>query len=172
MVASLPCYMLRTCSWNPTPSRVRGPMAAQVRIVASLPCYTRGTVDAQRGAGVFGRSIAGLQALNATGHGRPGCGLELDLVYNPGGPFLAPDQATLEVGPRQLRLALSHAPPHTVNAPQASQVPGAALMCLCALVVFSPELQERGKGEDSRRVKNPHNSVAFSAGMPLCSPIY
>ena len=65
--------------------------------MASLPCYTPGTVDAQRGAGVFGRSIAGLQALNAVGYGRPGYGLDLDLVYNPGGPFLAPDQATLEV---------------------------------------------------------------------------
>ena len=82
--------------------------------MASLPCYTPGTVDAQRGAGVFGRSIAGLQALNAVGYGRPGSGLELDLVYNPGGPFLAPDQATLEVGPRQLRLALCRAPPYTV----------------------------------------------------------
>ena len=71
-------------------------MLLQVRVVASLPCYTPGTVDAQRGAGVFGRSIAGLQALNAVGYGRPGSGLALDLVYNPGGPFLAPDQAQLE----------------------------------------------------------------------------
>ena len=77
-------------------------LAAQVRVVASLPCYTPGTVDAQRGAGVFGRSIAGLQALNAAGYGRQDSGLELDLVYNPGGPFLAPDQATLEVCRRQL----------------------------------------------------------------------
>ena len=40
--------------------------------------------------------IAGLQALNAVGYGRAGSGLPLDLVYNPGGPFLAPDQAQLE----------------------------------------------------------------------------
>ena len=34
--------------------------------------------------------------LNAAGYGRPGTGLELDLVYNPNGAFLAPQQATLE----------------------------------------------------------------------------
>lgn len=67
-----------------------------MRVVASLPCYTAGTVDAQRGGGVFGRSIAGLQALNAVGYGVPGSGLTLDLVYNPGGAFLAPPAATLE----------------------------------------------------------------------------
>jgi len=71
--------------------------SAQVRVVASLPCYTAGNVDAQRGSGVFGRSIAGLRALNAAGYGAPGGGLALDLVYNPSGPFLAPDQAQLEV---------------------------------------------------------------------------
>ncbi|KAK9844053.1 hypothetical protein WJX81_003051 [Elliptochloris bilobata] len=72
----------------------------QVRVVASLPCYTPSNVDAQRGGGVFQRSIAGLRALNAVGYGRPGSALELDLVYNPGGPFLAPDQATLEASYR------------------------------------------------------------------------
>jgi len=81
-------------------STCRGPDArrgAQVRVVASLPCYTAGNVDAQRGSGVFGRSIAGLRALCAAGYGAPGGGLALDLVYNPSGPFLAPDQAQLEV---------------------------------------------------------------------------
>lgn len=34
--------------------------------------------------------------LNAAGYGQPGTGLELDLVYNPNGAFLAPQQATLE----------------------------------------------------------------------------
>ena len=36
------------------------------------------------------------QMLNAAGYGRPGSGLMLDLVYNPGGVFLAPPQSTLE----------------------------------------------------------------------------
>ena len=36
------------------------------------------------------------QMLNAAGYGRPGSGLLLDLVYNPGGVFLAPPQSKLE----------------------------------------------------------------------------
>lgn len=68
-----------------------------MRVVASLPCYSKGNVDEQRGRGVFERSIAGLQDLNAAGYGRPGSGLTLDLVYNPNGAFLAPPQHQLQV---------------------------------------------------------------------------
>jgi radical SAM/Cys-rich protein len=67
-----------------------------VRIVASLPCYTAGNVDRQRGRGVFERSIAALRRLNALGYGRAGSGLELDLVYNPLGAELPPPEAELE----------------------------------------------------------------------------
>jgi len=67
-----------------------------VKVVASLPCYTRENVDAQRGKAVFARSIEALQQLNALGYARPGSGLELDLVYNPLGPSLPPAQAELE----------------------------------------------------------------------------
>ncbi|MCP4445535.1 MAG: radical SAM/Cys-rich domain protein [Myxococcales bacterium] len=67
-----------------------------VRIVASLPCYSEGNVDSQRGKGVFDKSIAALRILGGFGYGQPGSGLELDLVYNPGGAFLPPAQATLE----------------------------------------------------------------------------
>ncbi|MEW6120900.1 MAG: arsenosugar biosynthesis radical SAM (seleno)protein ArsS [Pseudomonadota bacterium] len=70
--------------------------AQQVEIVASLPCYLEENVDGQRGRGVFERSIAGLQTLNALGYGRPGSGLVLNLVYNPQGPSLPPAQAGLE----------------------------------------------------------------------------
>lgn len=42
----------------------------EVRVVASLPCYTPGTVDGQRGRGVFERSIEGLRMLNAVGYGK------------------------------------------------------------------------------------------------------
>jgi len=70
--------------------------AERVEIVASLPCYTPELVDRQRGAGVYERSIAGIQALNAFGYGREGSGLTLDLVYNPQGPSLPPPQAKLE----------------------------------------------------------------------------
>ena len=67
-----------------------------VKVVASLPCYSQKNVDAQRGKGVFDGSIIGLQKLNALGYGKPGTGLELDLVYNPGGAFLPPPQEALE----------------------------------------------------------------------------
>ncbi|CAG9466422.1 unnamed protein product [Pedinophyceae sp. YPF-701] len=70
--------------------------ALRVRVVASLPCYSQKNVDLQRGSGVFERSVRGLQKLNAVGYGVPGTGLTLDLVYNPGGPFLAPPQESLE----------------------------------------------------------------------------
>ena len=68
----------------------------QVRIIASLPCYTAGNVDAQRGRGVFDKSIWALENLNALGYGKPGSTLGLDLVYNPLGAALPPDQRRLE----------------------------------------------------------------------------
>lgn len=68
----------------------------QVDVIASLPCYTAENVDKQRGRGVFERSIRGRQLLNQAGYGRPGSGLNLDLVFNPGGTSLPPPQETLE----------------------------------------------------------------------------
>jgi len=70
----------------------------QVNVVASLPCYGEDNVDAQRGRGVFQRSIAALLKLNEAGYGTSDHPeLTLDLVYNPSGPFLPPAQAALEV---------------------------------------------------------------------------
>jgi radical SAM/Cys-rich protein len=71
-------------------------MERRVRIVASLPCYTPSNVEAQRGDGVFDASIQALQDLNACGYGIPDTGLELDLVFNPGGATLPPPQRKLE----------------------------------------------------------------------------
>ncbi|HEX6735468.1 MAG TPA: arsenosugar biosynthesis radical SAM (seleno)protein ArsS, partial [Azonexus sp.] len=68
----------------------------QVEITASLPCYLEDNVDRQRGAGVFRRSLDGLRRLNALGYGLPDSGLTLNLVYNPLGPTLPPDQTMLE----------------------------------------------------------------------------
>ncbi len=68
----------------------------QVDIIASLPCYTAENVDKQRGRGVFERSIRSLRLLNQAGYGRPGSGLNLDLVFNPGGASLPPPQEALE----------------------------------------------------------------------------
>ncbi len=67
----------------------------KVRLVCSLPCYTAKNVEAQRGKGVFGKSIEALQALNRQGYGRRS-GLRLDLVYNPVGATLPPPQAGLQ----------------------------------------------------------------------------
>ena len=67
-----------------------------VEIVASLPCYLEDNVDRQRGKGVFQASIRALQALNALGYGREGSALPLDLVYNPQGTSLPPEQQRLE----------------------------------------------------------------------------
>jgi radical SAM/Cys-rich protein len=66
-----------------------------VKVVASLPCYSEENTDKQRGAGVFSRSIAALVELNKVGYGVKGTGLELDLMYNPGGAFLPPSEAAL-----------------------------------------------------------------------------
>jgi radical SAM/Cys-rich protein len=68
----------------------------RVEITASLPCYLEENVDQQRGKGVFESSLAGLRQLNALGYGRPGSGLTLNLVYNPLGPVLPPEQTALE----------------------------------------------------------------------------
>lgn len=68
----------------------------RVRVVASLPCYSSANVDQQRGAGVFDRSIAALLALNDAGYGKDPH-LPLDLVYNPSGAFLPPEQGKLQV---------------------------------------------------------------------------
>ncbi|MBQ0759020.1 MAG: arsenosugar biosynthesis radical SAM protein ArsS [Zhongshania sp.] len=75
--------------------------ANKVEIVASLPCYSLKNVDAQRGEGVFDKSIAGLQLLNSLGYGMPDSGLVLNLVYNPQGASLPPNQQALEADYRR-----------------------------------------------------------------------
>ena len=68
----------------------------QVEITASLPCYLEDNVDRQRGKGVFKSSIAALQRLNALGYGMDDGRLVLNLVYNPQGAALPPEQSGLE----------------------------------------------------------------------------
>ena len=70
--------------------------ANRVEVVASMPCYTKENVEAQRGKRVFDPSIRGLQKLNALGYGAADGELLLDLVYNPIGASLPPDPASLE----------------------------------------------------------------------------
>lgn len=69
----------------------------QVEIVASLPCYSLENVDKQRGKGTFDKSILALQKLNQLGYGLPDSELVLNLVYNPQGASLPPNQSALEV---------------------------------------------------------------------------
>ncbi|MDV4311772.1 hypothetical protein MY149_00210 [Acinetobacter indicus] len=66
-----------------------------VEIVASLPCYSATNVDKQRGKGVFEYSIDALKQLNRLGYGHHNSNLILNLVYNPLGATLPPDQKNL-----------------------------------------------------------------------------
>jgi len=68
----------------------------QVEIVASLPYFLAQQTDAQRGLGVFDKSIEALRLLNAIGYGRADSPLRLNLVYNPAGAFLPGPQRALE----------------------------------------------------------------------------
>jgi radical SAM/Cys-rich protein len=68
----------------------------QVEIIASLPYFSAERTDAQRGEGVFEKSVRALRNLNALGYGKPGSGLGLNLVYNPTGAFLPPPQEAVE----------------------------------------------------------------------------
>ncbi len=68
----------------------------QVEIVASMPCYLEENVNKQRGSGVFESSIKALKTLNELGYGHEGNSLTLNLVYNPQGASLSPEQVQLE----------------------------------------------------------------------------
>lgn len=67
-----------------------------IEVISSLPFYSQSRTDKQRGDGVFSASITALQMLNEVGYGKPNSGLTLNLVYNPAGAFLPPDQTALE----------------------------------------------------------------------------
>jgi radical SAM/Cys-rich protein len=75
-----------------------------VEIVASLPYFLAEQTDAQRGRGVFEKSLEGMRRLNGLGYGQEGSGLLLNLVYNPVGAYLPPSQASIEADfKRELR---------------------------------------------------------------------
>lgn len=67
----------------------------KVEVVASLPCYQKENVEKQRGKGVFDESIKGLKQLNDVGYGTHD-DLIINLVFNPQGPNLPPEQTGLE----------------------------------------------------------------------------
>ncbi len=68
----------------------------QVEVVSSLPYFSARRTDAQRGEGVFEKSIRALNMLNEVGYGKEGTGLTLNLVYNPTGAFMPSAQESLE----------------------------------------------------------------------------
>jgi radical SAM/Cys-rich protein len=73
----------------------------RVEVIASLPYFRPAQTDAQRGDGVFSKSVRALQRLNRLGYGAEGSGLLLHLVHNPVGAFLPPKQEAIEARFRQ-----------------------------------------------------------------------
>lgn len=72
-----------------------------VEVVASLPCYLKENVDAQRGKGVYDKSIASIRRLNKAGYGNFGTNLILNFMFNPAGAVLPPSQESLEQNYKQ-----------------------------------------------------------------------
>ncbi len=70
--------------------------ANKVVITASLPCYLEDNVDKQRGKGTFNASLSALKKLNSLGFGQANSPLQLNLVFNPQGINLPPEQKALE----------------------------------------------------------------------------
>ncbi len=100
-VRSLGCHVIDRCNLTVLQLQSQPDLAEfladqQVEIVASLPSFTKQRTDAQRGDGVFAKSIAALRKLNNLGYGKAGSSLLLNLVYNPTGAFLPPSQSEIE----------------------------------------------------------------------------
>lgn len=66
-----------------------------VEVISSLPYFLQQQTDAQRGTGVFEKSVEALRRLNQAEYGVDES-LILNLVYNPVGAFLPPAQASIE----------------------------------------------------------------------------
>ncbi|MDX1630586.1 MAG: arsenosugar biosynthesis radical SAM protein ArsS [Thermoanaerobaculia bacterium] len=127
----------------------------EVEVVASLPCYTQENVDRQRGRGVFAKSVRALRELNRLGYGREGTGLDLSLVYNPGGPGLPPSTEDLEEAYRT-RLLEDHGIVFT------------RLLTLTNVPIhrFRARLLRRGELEEYRRLlRESFNPVAAEGVM-------
>jgi len=68
----------------------------EVEVVSSLPYFLAQQTDAQRGTGVFDKSVEAVKRLNAVGYGIESTNLILNLVCNPVGAFLPPPQKSIE----------------------------------------------------------------------------
>lgn len=67
----------------------------KIHLVASLPSTKEKITDRQRGRGVYEKSIKALQSLSSLGYGKDE-DLVLDLVFNPNGAVLPPDEKSME----------------------------------------------------------------------------
>ncbi|MDW7772990.1 MAG: arsenosugar biosynthesis radical SAM protein ArsS [Desulfobulbaceae bacterium] len=99
LVSLAPTLMLRTnliALLEEKPELLNFCRRLKIALVASFPSTNRGQADAQRGEGVWEKSIFMLKKLNDLGYGKAGTGLDLYLVSNPSGAFLPADQCTAE----------------------------------------------------------------------------
>jgi radical SAM/Cys-rich protein len=104
----LGCHVIDRCNLTVLSLQSQADLAEflaehEVEVVASLPYFQARQTDAQRGSGVFDKSIEALRRLNALGYA-DGNGRRLNLVTNPVGAFLPPRQAAIEADfKRELR---------------------------------------------------------------------
>jgi len=113
----VPQVMLRTNLTALTDDQ-RAPLLAlcrqlHVTLVASFPAVSATQLEAQRGGGVWQRSVERLRQLNDLGYGVAESPLALHLAANPAGAFLPPGQAAAErqfkrTLARQLGLSFNH----------------------------------------------------------------
>lgn len=126
-----------------------------VQITASLPCYSLKNVDRQRGTGSFDKSIEALKLLNSLGYGRDAV-LPLNLVYNPLGASLPPDQFSLEADYR--RELLTHFGIVFSNLYVMANMP---------IKRFRSDLERTGKSDEYANLLE-RNFNAVAAGNIMC----
>lgn len=124
-----------------------------IHLIASLPCYLETNVDKQRGKHVYRDSIEVIQRLNREGYG-DGSRLELDLVYNPGGPSLPPAQDKLEAAYRREmmeRFGIRFTRLYTITN--------------MAIGRFLDDLRRQGKADDYLRLLRDSYNTATLSGL-------
>jgi radical SAM/Cys-rich protein len=98
-VKKIDCHVIDRCNLTILLEKDKSGLANflkkhEVEIIASLPCYEKENVNSQRGKNVFEKSLQALTILNSIGYGS-NPSLQLNLVYNPQGFQLPPNQKVL-----------------------------------------------------------------------------
>jgi len=98
-VKKIDCHVIDRCNLTILLEKDKSGLANflkkhEVEIIASLPCYEKKNVNSQRGKNVFEKSLQALTILNSIGYGS-NPNLQLNLVYNPQGFQLPPNQKVL-----------------------------------------------------------------------------